>query len=184
MNVFKPLRLLVTLAALIVASPAYADVIVQDSDENKRGSTTSKGSYVVEDVGENVKITVDFSVKKTGVSGTGKGVMVFAILDDNWEPAFQIEKGFSVGAHAIKGVAKKKFSESVTATGPKAKRIKEEGIYAAFTVQTDRDTIGLLTSVGAWKKEIQDWTEIAGVMRALPTGEVKIAGGWRIKKIK
>ncbi len=163
---------------------AFAGLPVEDRQEKKKGDTTATGSYKVYEEGGNVKIDVDFRVKITGVAGTGKGAMVFEILDDSYEPVFKIDKGFSVGSDALKGVARKEFKKTITLTGPKADAIRNDGLIAAFSVEVEKDTPGVPTSADEWKKEIKDWTSVAGEIIKAPVGELKEVGSWRFKKIK
>lgn len=156
----------------------------EDGDEKKKGQTTVKGSYKVYDEGGTIKIRVDFSVKKTGVSGTGKGVMVFEILNDSFEPAFKFDKGFTVGSDALTGANKKEFTKTLSAVGPAGDKIRKSGVWGAITVEVEKDSRGVPTSPDEWKQEITDWTAVVGELKKLGVGQVKAVGNWRFTKIK
>ncbi|KAB2399200.1 hypothetical protein, partial [Bacillus cereus] len=56
----------------------FADDIDYGSKQKHEGSTRAKANYRIYEDGNNVKIDVYFSVRKSGVAGTGSGVMAFA----------------------------------------------------------------------------------------------------------
>ncbi len=179
----RHLLFLFVTALAFVAYPAFSqEVLDSDSMSKKSGSTTAKGSYKLFQEGDKVKLTLDFSVRKSGVSGTGKGVMAFVLTDADGNNLFKKEKGFTVGADAVRGTAKKEFEQTFSLFGSKAKKLLEEGGGAAFTVQVEKDTTGIPSSPGEWGELLGDTLPVVlgGLGVGNSTDEI---AGWVIKRI-
>lgn len=156
-----------------------AELIKSKRKEDTEGSTKAKASYsITRDDDGDVEVRVDFSVKKTGVTGTGKGVVAFALLDDAGESLFKIEKGFTVGADALDGVAKKEHSEFITLFGSRFDKVA--GV--AFFVGATNDTIGLPTSPGEWTELLGE--AVPAILGGLSAGGTTTVVGWVIDRLK
>ena len=151
-----------------------SEVIKTDTQEQKKGSTKARGAYYVvrEDDGD-VMVRVDFWVRKSGVAGVGKGVMAFALLNAEGERVFQTSKGFTVGADAWDGKAKKTHSESFSFFG---NWFDKNVVATAFTVRADKDNIGVPDSS-------KEWLDVLGkavpvILGALGAGGSESLAGW------
>lgn len=156
------------------------EVIDTNTIEQKNGSTTARGAYTIlrEDDGD-VQILTEFWVKKTGISGTGHGVMVFALLNAEGERIFNVNPGFSVGADALDGVNKKEVKDSTTLF----KNFFDKNVAGVvFTVQADKDTIGVPKTPEDWK--ILLGTAVPIIFGGLDVGAAKAIAGWVIRKLK
>lgn len=178
----KALLLIVSLS--FMGFSLNAATIAKDSMQEKSGSTRSKGSYHIYDDGSNVKVSVAFNVRKSGMTGTGKGVIAFQILNDSWEPVLEFKKGLTVGAKAPQGTNDKDWKKTITLTGPKAKKVKEEGLVVAFMVDTERDDIGIPQSIDDWKKAIKDVADLKKAIEGLGEGSSSKKGAWKFFKLK
>jgi hypothetical protein len=177
-------RLLVVAFLMCAASLANGGTIAQDSHKKEKGGTTGEGSYKIEDEKGEVKISVDFSVTKTGTTGVGKADFSLQILDQNCEPVFSISKGFEVRAKAATGANKKEYSDSVTVTGQTAKKIKEGGICVAFCIELEKDAPAFPSSAKEWKDTVKEWPDFAEGMKGMKVGDAKVFGGWQFKRLK
>jgi hypothetical protein len=160
-----------------LAGPVAAQVIDQGSDEKKKGDTTVKGSYSIVKDGNNVKIQIDFSVKKTGITGTGKGVVGFVLLDSEGKEVFKHEKGFTVGAD-LSGAVKKEDTKKITIFGDKWDKV----VGVALNVTVESDTIGIPTKPEEWKEALGK--AVPHILGGLEVGKKTDLKGWIIKRIK
>ncbi|KQU22159.1 hypothetical protein ASG65_20805 [Bacillus sp. Leaf13] len=140
--------------------------------EKHEGSTRAKVSYSIDKDGDNVKVSISFSVRKSGVSGTGYGAMAFALIGDDGGTVFHKEKGFSVGADAIRGKNEKTYEETFTIFGDKWEKV----VGAALKLDGTTDSIGV--SPGAIIEGI------APFLGGLGTGIEGELAGWIIKRLK
>lgn len=172
-------KIVLTLSIVVFFSlEVFSQTIASDSMEQKKGSTRSKGSFKVYVNASNVKIEFNFNVRKSGTSGTGKGAYGFEILNESFEPIFKVKKGLTVGANSIKGKADKNWKKTITITGSKAKQIRNGSSIFALSVITQRDDIGLPSSISEWKRAIKDMSEVI----KLSSGESLISNGWKFSK--
>lgn len=173
--------ILLALSCVLCASVSNGEDIDSGSQQQSTGSTRSKGSYRIFEEGGKVKIKIDFCVRKSGVSGTGKGVMGFEIMNSDGKSLVKRDKGFTVGADAISGVAEKCDSQTITLFGNAAAELKNNGGAVAFTVRTEKDTIGIPTTPDEWKDTLGD--AVPAILGSLGVGDSKDVGGWIIKRI-
>jgi hypothetical protein len=149
--------------------------------EKKQGSTTVKAEYRIYTDGDNVKVDLKFEVRKSGVAGTGKGVMAFQLIDGEGKPLFAHDKGFTVGADMLTGVATKTFEQSFTLFGGAADTLRTKGGGVAFTAQVERDTAGIPTSPNEWTSLLG--SDIPDVLADLDVGKAREINGWSVKRI-
>lgn len=150
-------------------------IIKSNSQEDKQGSTTAKGSFTISETNGDIKINLDFSVKKTGISGTGYGAMAFILTGEGGQELYRWTKGFSVGAE-LDGEHTKKDSAEISF-------LKWDQVVAyEFKVQATGDTIGIPTSIEGWIEEIGD--NLIPIIGGLGVMEDKVMGSWIIGKLK
>ena len=150
----KNIPLVALLFAIFFAFPALgSEVIDADSHSKKRGNTSVSGSYKLTQVTDKkVTLEMKIKVKKTGVSGTGQGVVVFALIDDSGKPIIEKKLQLTVGSHALKGVARKEKSQKWTLLGNKAKKIVSGDLSElAFLVDATKDSSGLCQTKKCWE---------------------------------
>lgn len=180
----KKLIYILSIVLLTFSFSAQAEVIAKDSMSDKQGNTRSKGSYSLVKAGENVRLSIKFNVRKSGMSGSGRGAMSFQILDDSWEPVTSFNKSLTVGADSLKGVADKDWKKNITLTGPKAKNVIDNGITVAFIVDSNKSTIGVPTSIDGWKKALGGIADLKSELDKLSAGDSKNMNGWKVFKMK
>ncbi|WP_192797072.1 hypothetical protein, partial [Bacillus cereus] len=121
---------------------------------------------------------VYFSVRKSGVAGTGSGVMAFALLGSDGLPTFKVEKGFTVGADATDGVNEKIFEQTFTIFGD-----RWDEVYGnAFLLDETKDTIGIPGSLDEWKEWFEE--DIAPIFEGLNSGDSQDFNNWTIKRLR
>ncbi|SME68401.1 hypothetical protein BACERE00198_00093 [Bacillus cereus] len=155
-----------------------ADIAV-GSDEKKEGSTRTKASYRIYEEGDNIKIDISFNVRKSGVSGTGKGAVVFALLDANGNPQFSKEATLTVGADAS-GSRDKDNDQHINLFKSKW---EEMNVYGATIKVATTDSIGFPTSVGDLKK-VFDELGFGSIFTGLSSGQTGELSGWLINRFK
>jgi hypothetical protein len=180
----KKLISIFSVVLLVCSFSAQAEVLAKDSMSDNQGSTRSKGSYSLVKDGNNVKLSINFNVRKSGTSGSGRGAMSFQILDDSWDPVTSFNKSLTVGADSLKGTADKDWKKNITLTGPKAKKVIDNGIAVAFIVDSNKDTIGVPTSIDDWKKALGDIADLKSELDKLSAGDSKNMNGWKVFKMK
>ncbi|NEZ45334.1 MULTISPECIES: hypothetical protein [Paenibacillus] len=148
-------------------------VIKQKEKKDEKGSTKAKGSYVLSQEGEDYSVNVNFYLRKSGVNGTGKGYMVYAIFDRDKQVVYSYNKGFTVGADAIAGTASKDDSEESEIMGWDGKGT------TVFKVEVEKDSSGIPTSA----KDITDFIGSAISLDDLGSGGLIEAAGWIIEGI-
>jgi hypothetical protein len=168
---------------LLTINFCIGQTIAKDNIENEKGKTKAKGSYSLKKDGDNLKLSMRFSVKKNGQSGNGKGVYALVIFDDNFEPVFKFEKGFTVGAKVPEGTNKKRWKKNVTITGEKAKKMEKDGIILAFNVGVSYDKLGIPTSLDEWKDAIKEGLTFSNEIMELTVGESMKRGDWKFVKL-
>ena len=174
---------IVLISTFILANAAFAETLDNGELHDQQGSTKTHGSYHLYTTADNkVKLDVHFSVKKTGISGTGFGIMSYAIVGADGNSIVRVEKGFSVGANALKGVAVKEFNQSFSFFGGVAQKLLNEGAGSAFLIDATRDTNGIPTSVGEWTN-LLGGASIPQLLAGLGKGGTKQLGQWLLKKI-
>ncbi|SCN20235.1 Protein of unknown function [Bacillus toyonensis] len=146
-----------------------AEIVRQKEHKDEQGETKAKGSYTLSKEDGAFTVNVNFSVKKTGIAGTGKGFMTYAIYDRDKNEVYRYDKGFTVGAD-LSGAAKKDDSEEAEIMGwdGKGKTI--------FKVAATADSSGLPDS-------IDDITDFIGFDLLGDFGAIKEIGGWIIESI-
>lgn len=173
----------ITLTSMILfVGAASAADLDSGSHSEKKGSTSVRGNYRLY-VSENqqIKLDVHFSVKKTGMFGTGKGAMAIGLIGADGSTLFQYTKGLTVGARVPEGVARKNDDQSLTIIGPLAQKLISEGGYVAFHVDAVSDSIGIPTSLSEWKSALGDI--IPAFLNGFGSGYTKEVSGWILKKI-
>ena len=150
---------------------------VHDEHEDEQGETTTKGYYRFFRQDADLKLEVDFSVKQTGVTGTGRGSMVVAILDSNYDVLYSFEKGFTVGAVFPKGVAKEPFHQTITIGKEAAKKIERNGAYIVFSLQSGTASLDTPNP-----KRFQELFH--DVIASIKSGSPEEKGGWWMKSIR
>jgi hypothetical protein len=169
---------LVVLTLAGVAGSATAQQIDHDSAQKVMGSTQANGDYSIDQDGNNVKITLNLKVKKTGIAGDGKGVLGFALVDGNGNNILRHDLGLTVGANALTGVNEKNETQTITILGNKWNDV----VGIAFYVNVDSNSIGIPTSPNEWKSLLEQ--AIPDIFSALQAGKAASVKGWSIKKIK
>lgn len=150
-------------------------IIKSNSKEDKQGSTTAKGSFTISENNGDITINLDFSVKKTGVSGTGKGAMAFILTGEGGQEIYRWTKGFSVGAE-LDGEHTKNDSAEIAF-------LKWDQVLAyEFKVDATGDTIGIPTSIDGWVELVGD--NLIPIIGGLGVMEDKEIGNWIIGKLK
>lgn len=152
--------------------------------EKHEGSTRTKASYSINKDGENTKVKINFSVRKSGVSGTGRGVLVFVLINDSAEPVWKYEKGFTVGADAVDGVNEKDNEVEFTVYNDKWDNV----FGSAFYIDSTKDTTGIPSTlpdfIDAFKNLFKDVVDIVNIFKSLPIGESTDIIDWTFKKLK
>ncbi|KAA6455675.1 MULTISPECIES: hypothetical protein [Bacillus cereus group] len=118
-------------------------------------------------------------MKKTGISGTGKGAVFFALLDANGNPQFSREATLTVGAD-LSGARDKDKNQSFTLFKSKWEEMNAFG--ATIKVSTS-DSFGLPTSMGDLKKAFED-LGLLSAFGGLTSGQVSEHNGWVINRFK
>lgn len=159
------------------------------SDKQKRGSTRAKGHIDITETEADFICKLELDVRKSGISGKGKGKAQTVLFDQNAKPIFTMERGLTVGAD-ISGSNSKKKSRSV-----KLSRSEYES-FAAFAFDvTARNSNGIPDILGlemlqALKSVFEDpIREISGgkspaefIASAASGQEYKLSSGWKIMK--
>ncbi|MED4562760.1 MULTISPECIES: hypothetical protein [Bacillus] len=154
-------------------------IISSQEKQKHEGSSRTKGSYSIEEINNDIAINLHLSVRKSGVSGTGKGALIFGLLgsDSNQPPILNKVLTKTVGANALTGVAEKHIDESLTMLKSKWDQVT----FIAFGVTTT-DGIGFPTSLPEWKDLIGE--ELGTVLGGLGLGEMKEVADFVFKKVK
>jgi len=167
----------------LIYTSVFSQTIVKDDLEQSRGETRTKANYHLYEKKKNLKLSCKLDVRKSGMSGNGKGSFAIVILDENFQPIFEIKKGLTVGSRVPQGTNSKDWIKSVTITGELAKRIKEKGVIIAFNANTEYDDKGILTSLNDFKKSLKDLVSFAKEFSEIAVGESFNSGDWKITKI-
>lgn len=183
------LMLRTTVVAVVIGSlwlsAAVADQeLFKESRNKKEGSTRTKGEAVVTllDNGS-MKATVNATVKKTGVTGVGKGFLALILLDENGAPIKVIQVSKTVGATAA-GDASKSGDSSVTLFPAAAAKV--HGAQLDVSVENDEgyptSLPDLINKVGDLNKRMTD----AGLpgFKDLATGGVASLGDSIIRRFR
>ncbi|WP_156858147.1 hypothetical protein [Salegentibacter sp. T436] len=179
----KAQRLIICLMFLLIGGFSFGQTISNDNMTSNKGETRAKGSYHLYKSGNNIKLDVNFDVRKSGMSGTGKGAYGFVIFDDNFEPVFEINKGLTVGARVPQGVNSKDWNQSLTITGEKARKMEKEGVILAFNVNAFSDKLGIPTSLNEWKDAVTESLNFGNEIMDLTVGESMKRGDWKFVKL-
>ncbi len=150
----KNISLITLLFSIFLTFPAFSsEVIDNDNHSQKRGDTSVSGSYTLTQVTDKkVTLEMEIRVKKSGVAGTGQGVVVFVLIDDSGMPIVEKKLQLTVGANALKGTARKTKSQKWTLLGNKAKKIISGDLSElAFLVDATKDSSGLCQTKECWK---------------------------------
>ena len=168
-----------------VPPSALADDVVFSEERNvKDGDTRVKGTGKVTILANgSLRAEVNVTVRKTGVTGTGKGSLSLILLDLEGKPLQTINAGRTVGAD-LSGAAEKDDSKSVTLFPAVAAKVGG----AMLDPMTDDDKgyptnlPDLITKIGDLNKRMSD----AGLpsFKDLGAGQVKSLGNAIVKKWK
>ncbi|GAA5508031.1 hypothetical protein [Novipirellula caenicola] len=158
---------LVGLVGLLCQSVAAEEY----SKQKTKGSTRVKGTVKVEKKGDTYEININMSTRKSGISGTGKGVVTVQLLDENFEPKKPIHVNKTVGAVPA-GTAEKSNSKQILIPAD-----KYEGLIWALDTE---DSIGFPTSIGDLKKFIKNTfgqdLDLSTLVKSLNGGQEKSFG--------
>ena len=154
--------------------------IARGSHEKHEGSTRTKASYHIYEDGDNIKIDIDFNVRKSGVSGTGKGYVVFTLLDDNGNPKFTKEATLTVGANSLTGTNDKDNNQRISLFKNKW---EEMDIYGAAIQVATTDSIGFDTSIEGLSS-IFESLGMGSTFKEFSTGQEGELSGWILNRFK
>ena len=65
-------------------------------DQETTGSTRTKGQIELTDLDSRIHLYAWFDVRKSGMSGVGKGALAFEMLNSNFEPIVKLSHGLTV----------------------------------------------------------------------------------------
>jgi hypothetical protein len=170
-------RFVITLTlCAIVAFTNFASA-AEEQKQKKEGSTSVKGAVDVVKKGDVYKIDLNVEVRKSGVSGTGKGVLEFQLFDENYELKKPIRVQRTVGA-VPRGSSTKSEGKSLTLPADRF-----NGCIWGIAVS---DSIGFPTSLKELehflKKTYGQDLKPADVIKGLKSGETKSFGDFSIKR--
>lgn len=168
---------------IALVANTFGQTISKDNITKNKSETRAKGSYHFYKSGDILKLDIRLDVRKSGLSGTGKGAIGFVIFDEKFEPLFEINKGLTVGAKVPEGVNSKDWVQTLTITGEKAKQMEKEGIILAFNVNAVSDKLGIPTSLEGWKTTIKDALNFSNEIMELTVGKSMERGDWKFVKL-
>lgn len=159
--------------------------LFHESKNQREGSTRVKGSGVVTQLANGgLKADVDVNVRKSGVSGTGKGSLSLILFDAEGKPFRVVNAGRTVGADAINGVADKSDNASLTLFPAFAQNISGAQLDIDLTDDRGYPTSlpDLIARVGDLNKRLTD----AGLpsFKDLQVGQTVQLGNSVIKKFR
>ncbi len=173
-------------SSAVIQSVNNDDIAVQNSvpiinyyNQESQGGTRTKGWIKITDYGDRIEVYVELRVRKSGVSGTGKGALGFELLDSSFNPILMIDKGLTVGARFPQGTHEKKWSKMYYLTGELAQKIKDKGAVFGGTISTVSDDIGLPANVTEWLEVVKDISPIIG----LSTGQSVSIAPWLFTRL-
>ena len=147
-------------------------------DWHKKGSTRTKGYVQVWDYETSLIIKPKLNVRKTGVTGTGRGVLNFQLVGLDFKPLCTVTKKLTVGAE-IDGSATKEWKKPVVFDQKGRNIIINNGYFCAASIYTDYDHNGMPTN-------LNDWIKAAGDLKALyalAIGDYATVGKWIFVKL-
>ncbi|TDU16450.1 hypothetical protein [Bacillus sp. BK450] len=153
-------------------------IISSQEKQKHEGSTRTKGSYSIEEVNNEIEIKLHLSVRKSGISGTGKGALIFGLLgsDSNQPPLLNKVMTKTVGSD-MSGSREESNDEKLIMLKSKWDQVS----FIVLGVATN-DSIGFPRSLSDWKKLIGE--ELGTVLGGLGLGEVKEIADIVFKKVK
>ncbi|QLI78749.1 hypothetical protein [Bacillus pumilus] len=153
-------------------------IISSQEKQKHEGSTRTKGSYSIEEVNNEIEIKLHLSVRKSGISGTGKGALIFGLLgsDSSKPPLLSKVLTKTVGAD-LSGSHEESNDEDMIMLKNKWDQVS----VIVLGVDTS-DSIGFPTSLPEWKDLIGE--ELETVLGGLGLGEMKEIADFVFKKVK
>lgn len=150
-------------------------VIKAKEKKDHLGDTTAKGSFTISEDNGDVTINLNFSVKKTGINGTGKGAMAFILTGDQGKEVYRWDKGFTVGAE-LDGEHTKHESAEINF-------LKWEQVSAyELKVDATSNTIGIPTDISGWVEILGE--NLMPILEGLDIGGDTEVGGWLLGRLK
>lgn len=169
----------------IISSDENGDLIIQagtllyDYEEwHKKGSTRTKGYVEMWDYKSSLVIRPKLNVRKTGITGTGRGSLNFQLVDLDFKPLCTVTKKLTVGAE-LDGSATKEWKKPTIFDQKGRDKIIKRGYFCAASIYTDYDHNGM-------PRNLNEWVKAAGDLKALyalAVGDYATVGKWLMVKL-
>ena len=149
--------------------------------EEQDGPTRTKGDYQIIVEEKRVRVIIQLDVRRSGVSGTGRGSAFIQLFDNTGSKLFGEARSLTVGSNPLKGTASKDLREEFPVTSTQNMPLGSKGLIVAFGVTADGDKTHLPASPLEWAQAVgKDLTE---VITGLKLGQEVRLKNWVFKRL-